>query len=244
MIQQLEKIATRYEELSELLKDENIFQDSNKIQSYSKEQAGLLPAFELYKKIQKITLDLHDCEKIIQENKDEELKQLALQEKETLLQDQEKLKENAKILLIPKDPRDEKNVILEIRAGTGGDEAGLFVADLLKLYTKFAELKKWQVEILEVALATIGGYKFIALNIKGNNVYSLLKFEAGTHRVQRIPRTESQGRIHTSAVTVAVLAEPDKVDIEIQPADLKIDTYRSQGAGGQHVNTTDFLQIY
>ena len=239
MIQQLEKIATRYEELSELLKDENIFQDSNKIQSYSKEQAGLLPAFELYKKIQKITLDLHDCEKIIQENKDEELKQLALQEKETLLQDQEKLKENAKILLIPKDPRDEKNVILEIRAGTGGDEAGLFVADLLKLYTKFAELKKWQVEILEVALATIGGYKFIALNIKGNNVYSLLKFEAGTHRVQRIPRTESQGRIHTSAVTVAVLAEPDKVDIEIQPADLKIDTYRSQGAGGQHVNTTD-----
>ena len=239
MIQQLEKIATRYQELSELLKDENIFQDSNKIQSYSKEQAGLLPAFELYKKIQKITLDLHDCEKIIQENKDEELKQLALQEKETLLQDQEKLKEHAKVLLIPKDPRDEKNVILEIRAGTGGDEAGLFVADLLKLYTKFAELKKWQVEILEVALATIGGYKFIALNIKGNNVYSLLKFEAGTHRVQRIPRTESQGRIHTSAVTVAVLAEPDKVDIEIQPADLKIDTYRSQGAGGQHVNTTD-----
>ena len=141
--------------------------------------------------------------------------------------------------MIPKDPRDEKNVILEIRAGTGGDEAGLFVADLLKLYTKFSELKGWQIEILEANLATVGGYKFVALNIKGKSVYSLLKFEAGTHRVQRIPRTESQGRLHTSAVTVAVLAEPDKVDVIIQPADLKVDTYRSQGAGGQHVNTTD-----
>ncbi len=239
MIQQLKKIATRYEELSELLKDENLFQDSTKIQKLSKEQASFFPAFELYTKIQKITLDLQDCEKIIQESKDEELKQLALQEKEILLQNQEKLKEHAKILLIPRDPRDEKNVILEIRAGTGGDEAGLFVADLLKLYSKFAELKGWQVEILEANFVTIGGYKSIALNVKGENVYSLLKFEAGTHRVQRIPRTESQGRIHTSAVTVAVLAEPDKVDIEIQQVDLKIDTYRSQGAGGQHVNTTD-----
>ncbi len=239
MIQQLEKIAIRYQELSELLKDENIFQDSTKIQSYSKEQASLLAAFELYEEIQKTTLDLQDCGKIIQESKDEELKQLALQEKEILLQKQEELKENAKILLIPKDPRDEKNIILEIRAGTGGDEAGLFVADLLKLYTKFSELKDWQVEILEANLAAVGGYKFIALNIKGKSVYSLLKFEAGTHRVQRIPRTESQGRIHTSAVTVAVLAEPDKVDVVIQPADLKVDTYRSQGAGGQHVNTTD-----
>ena len=195
MIQQLKKIATRYEELCELLKDENLFQDSTTIQKLSKEQASLFPAFELYKKNQKFALDLQGCEKIIQDSKDEELKQLALQEKETLLQHQEQLKEHAKTLLIPKDPRDEKNVILEIRAGTGGDEAGLFVADLLKLYTKFAELKGWKIEILEVHLATIGGYKFIALNIKGENVYSLLKFEAGTHRVQRIPRTESQGRI-------------------------------------------------
>ena len=239
MLQQLETISNRYQELTGLLQQKEVIEDIKKIQVFSQEQANIFPAFSVYQEILVAQKKLKECNEIIQENKDSDLKQLALLEKEELEEKQKQLLEKAKILLIPKDPRDKKNIIMEIRAGIGGDEAGLFVEDLFKLYCKFSILKKWKTEVLEVHHSTAGGYKYIAINICGKNVYSFLKFEAGVHRVQRIPLTESQGRVHTSAVTVAVLAEPEPVDIEIQSADLKIDTYRSQGAGGQHVNTTD-----
>jgi peptide chain release factor 1 len=239
MIKELEKIASRYQEISSLLQLDEVFQNSKKVQTFSQEQSALLPAFEVYQKIREIEKKLAECKELLQESKDTDLKQLAQLEKEELELKYEGLLSDAKLLLIPKDPRDQKNVILEIRAGIGGDEAGLFVEDLLKLYCRFASLKNWKTEILEAHISAIGGYKYVAVNICGENVYSLLKFEAGTHRVQRIPLTESQGRIHTSAVTVAILAEPEAVDVEISPSDLKIDTFRSQGAGGQHVNTTD-----
>ena len=239
MLEQLEKIAIRYNELNESLQNEKILQDPDKVQSYSKEKSELLPAFELYQGLSKVNKDLEDCEAILQKSKDSELKQLALVEKDELIKKQAELTQKAKIIIIPKDPRDNKNVILEIRAGTGGDEASLFAADLLKLYTKFSEIKKWKIEILEIHTAFAGGYKFVVVNIKGKNVYSFLKFESGTHRVQRVPITESQGRIHTSAVTIAVLAEAEPVDIIVKTSDLKIDTFRAQGAGGQHVNKTD-----
>ena len=239
MIKQLEKIALRYQEISALLQTDTVFQDAKKIQILSQEQANLFPAFEIYQKINKVKKNLTECEALLQGSKDTELKQLVLSEKDELEKEQALLLKKIKILLIPKDPRDRKNVIMEIRAGIGGDEAGLFVENLFKLYCKFSDLKKWKTEVLEAHIASIGGYKYIALNICGHNVYSLLKFESGTHRVQRVPLTESQGRIHTSAATVAVLAEPEAVDIEILPTELKIDTFRSQGAGGQHVNTTD-----
>lgn len=239
MIKQLEKIATRYQELSALLQSDAVIKNAKKIQIFSKEQAALLPAFKIYQKIQLVGKKLAECALILKESKDTDLKQLAIVEKEELEKERKEFLEKIKVLLIPKDPRDQKNVIIEIRAGIGGDEAGLFVEDLFKLYSKFAILRGWKTEILEIHIAPIGGYKYISLNICGDSVYSLLKFESGTHRVQRIPLTESQGRIHTSAVTVAVLAEPEAVDIEILSSDLKIDTFRSQGAGGQHVNTTD-----
>ena len=239
MIKQLEKIAARYQEVSVLLQSEEVIQDATKIQIFSREQASLVSAFEIYQKIQTVEKKLVDCLQLIKESKDVEFKQLALLEKEELEKEKENLLEQTKILLIPKDPRDKKNVIMEIRAGIGGNEAGLFVEDLFKLYSKFSSLRKWKTEVLATHISPVGGYKYISLNICGNSVYSLLKFEAGTHRVQRIPLTENQGRIHTSAVTIAVLAEPEEIDIEISSSDLKIDTFRSQGAGGQHVNTTD-----
>lgn len=239
MLKQLEKIASRYNVLTKLLQSKEVLQNTNQLKKYFKEQANIFPAFEIYQKYVQIENSLKECESILKESNDQDLKHLALTEKEDLSQNLIKLQQSARIFLTPKDPRDQKNVILEIRAGIGGDEAGLFVADLLKMYNKFAEFKKWQWDLLEVHIAPSGGYKFVVINIKGTSVYSFLKFESGTHRVQRIPLTESQGRIHTSAATVAVLAEPDPIDITIKTSDLKIDTFRSQGAGGQHVNTTD-----
>ena len=239
MLQQLEKISNRYQELSHLLQQKEVIENIKKIQVLSQEQASIFPAFSVYQEILDAQKKMKECNEVIQESKDSELKQLALLEKEELEEKEKQLLEKAKVLLIPKDPRDKKNIIMEIRAGIGGDEAGLFVEDLFKLYSKFSTFKKWKTEVLEAHPSSAGGYKYVSINICGENVYSFLKFEAGGHRVQRIPLTESQGRVHTSAVTVAVLAEPDPVDIEIQTTDLKIDTYRSQGAGGQHVNTTD-----
>ncbi|MDH3382409.1 MAG: peptide chain release factor 1, partial [Flavobacteriaceae bacterium] len=172
-------------------------------------------------------------------DEDPEIRELAKSEIHELKNDIANLQEEVKFILLPKNPDDEKNIILEIRAGTGGDEAALFVADLYRMYQRFAELNRWKTEIVDSNHTGIGGYKEIVIGIEGKNVYSRLKFEAGTHRVQRVPTTETQGRVHTSAVTVAVLPEADDIEIEINQTDLRIDTYRSQGAGGQHVNTTD-----
>jgi peptide chain release factor 1 len=226
----------RYNEISSLLSDINISSDIKKMAELSKEQASLE---EIYAKSNNY-IKLCDS---VEENKtlleDSELGELAKEELKNLERDMETLENEIKVLLLPKDPNDDKNIFLEIRAGTGGDEAALFVADLFKAYVRYAESKKWKVEIVSQSEGILGGFKEIITLIQGKGAYSRLKHEGGTHRVQRVPETESQGRVHTSAVTVAVMPEIDEVDIQINPNDLKIDVMRSSGHGGQSVNTTD-----
>ena len=239
MLEQLSKIADRYNQINEFLNNPDNFNSTSQIQSLSKEQAELSHLVKIYNDLLKAENNRVECQHLLDSSKDNEMKELALTELEQSKQEIQSLEYKAKILLIPKDPRDSKDVILEIRSGTGGEEASLFVGDLFRLYRKYAELRGWRFEIIEVVPTGLGGFKEVKVLIRGKNSYSYLKYEAGTHRVQRVPLTESQGRIHTSAVTVAVMAEADEVDIEINNSDLRVDTYRSQGAGGQHVNTTD-----
>lgn len=240
MLDKLAKIVDRYEEITDLLGHPDVLNDSKKLQSLSKEQAKMQPLVEKYHEYRSVEDELEGNTQIANDpNEDPEMKDMAKSEIGPLKSRLEEMQKEIQILLLPKDPNDEKNTILEVRAGTGGDEAALFVADLYKMYQKFAELNRWKVDLMHSNPTGIGGFKEIALSIEGTNVYSRLKFEAGTHRVQRVPATETQGRVHTSAVTVAVLAEADDVEVDINTADLRIDTYRSQGAGGQHVNTTD-----
>lgn len=240
MLEKLAKITDRYEEITALLAQPENISDSKQLQELSKEQAKIEPIVDVFQRLSKKQDELADNEAMVADaNEDPELKALAKEEIVNLKKEIEELQNNAQILLLPKDPDDEKNCILEIRAGTGGEEAALFVADLFRMYSKFAELNRWKMEVVNSNPTGIGGFKEIVASIEGKNVYSQLKFEAGTHRVQRVPATETQGRVHTSAVTVAILPEAEDIDIEVKTVDLKIDTYRSQGAGGQHVNTTD-----
>ncbi len=240
MLDKLAKIADRFEEITALLSQPEVISNSKRFQSLSKEQAKIAALVDVF---QNLTEKQQELEGNIQMSKDPEedpeMRDMAKEEILHLKKEISQYQEEAKILLMPKDPDDEKNTILEIRAGTGGDEAALFVADLYRMYLKFAEQKKWRVDVMNSSATGIGGFKEIVISIEGKSVYSRLKFEAGTHRVQRVPKTETQGRVHTSAVTVAVLPEAEDVDIEVNTNDLRIDTYRSQGAGGQHVNTTD-----
>jgi len=234
--EKLQPFIDRYNKISELLSDEKITQDVKKLTELSKEQS------ELQKIVDKANEYLNTL-KAIEENKellsDKELGELAKEELKELEPKIPKLEEEIKILLLPKDPNDDKNIYLEIRAGTGGDEASLFVGDLFRAYVRYAESKKWKVEIVSESQSDVGGYKEIILLIKGENVYSKLKYEGGTHRVQRIPTTESQGRVHTSAVTVAVMPEVSDTQIEIPANEIKIEVMRAGGAGGQHVNKTE-----
>ena len=234
--EKLKPFIERYEEINKLLSSPEITNDIKKMTELSKEQSEIEPIVEKAK-------EYFDILEAIEENKslieDEELGELAKEELKELEPKKEQLEEEIKVLLIPKDPNDEKDIYLEIRAGTGGEEAALFAADLFKTYVRYAEKKGWKVEIVSSSESDTGGYKEIIARIKGQGVYSRLKYEAGTHRVQRVPQTESQGRIHTSAVTVAIMPEVDDVDVQINPNDLKIDVYRSSGHGGQSVNTTD-----
>ncbi len=234
--EKLQPFIERYEEINRLLSSPEITNDIKKMTELSKEQSDLEPLVQKAK-------EYFETLEAIEENKslieDEELGELAKEELKELEPKKERLEEEIKLLLIPKDPNDEKDVYLEIRAGTGGEEAALFAADLFKMYARYAEKKGWKVEIVSSSESDTGGYKEIIARIKGQGVYSRLKYEAGTHRVQRVPQTESQGRIHTSAVTVAIMPEVDDVDVQINPNDLKIDVYRSSGHGGQSVNTTD-----
>ncbi len=234
--EKLKPFIQRYEEINRLLSSPEITQDIKKMAELSKEQSEIEPIVQKAKEYEEVL-------KAIQENKtlieDEELAELAKEELKELEPKKEELEEEIKILLIPKDPNDEKDIYLEIRAGTGGEEAALFASDLFRTYVRYAEKKGWKVEIVSSNESDTGGYKEIIAKIKGQGVYSRLKYEAGTHRVQRVPQTESQGRIHTSAVTVAIMPEVDDVDVQINPNDLKIDVYRSSGCGGQSVNTTD-----
>ena len=239
MFDQLAEIEKRYEELNQLMSDHKVIQQQSEFQKLAKEQSEITQVVKEYREWKKNARQLEENQKILEEEQDAELVDLAREEVESLKQEKEKNKMQLRVLLLPKDPRDAKNVIMEIRAGTGGDEAGLFCADLFRMYSRYAENLKWKVEVLSSNETGVGGFKEVIFNIQGKGVFSKLKYEAGTHRVQRVPTTETQGRIHTSAVTVAILPEAEDVDIQINPSDLKVDVYRSSGPGGQSVNTTD-----
>ncbi|MCW0185683.1 peptide chain release factor 1 [Campylobacter lari] len=232
----LKPFLARFDELNTLLSDVNISNDISKMTALSKEQKNLEPIVEKAKEYLKTLDDIEENKLLLS---DPELGELAKEELKNLEVLKPQLEEKLKILLLPKDPNDDKNIFLEIRAGTGGDEASLFVGDLVKAYIRYAENRDYKYEIVSSSEGSVGGFKEIIILIKGNGAYSRLKYEGGTHRVQRVPETESQGRVHTSAITVAIMPEVDDVEIQINPNDLKIDVMRSSGHGGQSVNTTD-----
>ncbi|WP_456433346.1 peptide chain release factor 1 [Thermosulfuriphilus sp.] len=237
-LQKLDQVEARFEELERRLGDPSIFSRPDEYQKVAKERASLAEIVEAYREYKEVQRQLADNHQLL-EDPDEEIRALAKAEIEDLESRAEDLEKRLMILLLPKDPNDERNILLEIRAGTGGEEAALFAADLFRMYSRYAERQGWKIEILDAHPTGIGGFKEIIALVKGLGAYSRLKYESGVHRVQRVPETESQGRIHTSAVTVAVLPEAEDVEVEIDPSELRIDTYRSSGAGGQHVNKTE-----
>jgi len=238
LYEKLDQIESRYEEMTAQLSSAEILADSARYQKLARTHADLSEMVEKYREWKEIEKGLADTRQMQAESDDPEMKQLAHEEERQLSQRKETVEYQLKRLLLPKDPNDDKNVIVEIRAGTGGDEAALFAAELFRMYSRYAESQKWRVEVLESSPSTLGGVKEITAAIQGDKVYSKLKYESGVHRVQRVPATEQQGRIHTSAATVAVLPEADEIDIKIEPKDLRIDTFCSSGPGGQSVNTT------
>ena len=239
MLNKLSGIETRYEELERMMTSPEAMADYSKVVEYSKERASLETIITAYRQYKTEVQQLAEARTLMREESDPELRELAEEEVYALEESTTELEARLTVLLLPKDPRDDKNVIVEIRAGAGGDEAGLFVADLYRMYSYYAEQRKWKVEIIDQHETGVGGFKNIVFEVRGQGAYSRLKYESGVHRVQRVPETESQGRIHTSTVTVAVLAEVDEVDVELDMSDVRVDVYRSQGAGGQSVNTTD-----
>ena len=239
ILNKLEKIKERHEEIAAELADPDVINNQNEFTKLSKEYAQLEPVVNRYNAYQQAIEDKNAAQEMADDN-DEELKTLALEELKEIETNLGTLEQELQTLLLPKDPHDESNVYLEIRAGTGGDEAAIFAGDLFRMYSRYAENKGWKVEIINQNEGDHGGYKEIIAKINGNEVYSNLKFESGAHRVQRVPETESQGRVHTSAATVAIMPEVDEIDeVEIDASDLRIDTFRASGAGGQHVNKTD-----
>lgn len=239
MFDQLDIVEERYEQLNELLSDPEVVNDADKLRKYSKEQADLQKTVDVYRSYKTKKEELQDIEDMLSETSDKEEVEMLKEESSALKTELPDMEEELKILLIPKDPNDDKDVIVEIRAAAGGDEAAIFAGDLMRMYSKYAEANGFKTEIVEASESDHGGYKEVSFSVSGTGAYSKLKFENGAHRVQRVPETESGGRIHTSTATVAVLPEAEDVEIEIRNEDLKIDTYRSSGAGGQHVNTTD-----
>lgn len=240
MYDKLDFIVAKYEELSAKVSDPEVINDQPVWQKHIREMSEMEPIVNKYKEYKKTKDQLADTKSMLDEGgMDEELKELAKMELSELEDSLEKLSSELQVALLPKDPNDEKNVILEIRAGTGGDEAALFGSDLLRMYLRYAERRHWKAEVMEMNDTGIGGIKEAVVLIKGRGAYSRLKYESGTHRVQRVPETESSGRIHTSAATVAVLPEVDDVEVELNPSDVRVDVYRSSGNGGQSVNTTD-----
>lgn len=239
MFDQLDIVEERYEQLNELLSDPEVVSDSNLLRKYSKEQSELQKTVEVYRQYKQVKEDAEEIELMLAETDDADEVEMLKEEASALKAEVPELEQQLKLLLIPKDPNDEKDVIVEIRGAAGGDEAAIFAGDLFRMYSKFAESHRFKLEIVEATESDHGGYKEISFSVSGDGAYSKLKYENGAHRVQRVPETESGGRIHTSTATVAVLPEVEDVEIEIRNEDLKIDTYRSSGAGGQHVNTTD-----
>src|SRR6266567_2537302 len=238
MFERLDQIEARYEELNQALASPEIIGDSAKYQKTAKAHSEIALVVEKYREYKDLTKGIAESKAVLSEEKDPEMRAYAQEELDRLQGRVSAVDEELKFLLLPKDPNDEKNVILEIRAGTGGDEASLFAADIMRMYSRYAERQGWRVQVLDASESGIGGVKEAILLIEGNRVYSRLKYESGVHRVQRVPQTEASGRIHTSAVTVAVLPEAEEVDVQINPNDLRIDTFCSSGPGGQSVNTT------
>ena len=239
MLDKLAGIEARYVELERLMADPDQAQNYQKMAEYARERRGLEDLVTAYREYQAVLSEYEDTQALLESEESPDMRVLAQEELAALAARREKLEEGLRLMLLPKDPRDQKNVIVEIRAGAGGDEAGLFARDLYRLYTRYAENRGWKTEALSAHETGVGGFKAVIFEVRGEGAYSRLKYESGVQRVQRVPITESQGRIHTSTATVAVLAEMDEVEIEIDPNDLKIDVYRSRGAGGQSVNTTD-----
>ena len=238
MFDKLENIESRYLELEKALSDPEIIANPREYQLFAKEHADLTPCIQTFRKHRELSARLEENRELLDDS-DPEIRQLAREDSSLLETNLKHLEEELKQFLTPKDPNDDKNVILEIRAGTGGDEAALFASDLFRMYARYAELTGWKVDILNSHGTGIGGFKEVIFSVSGLGAYSRLKYESGVHRVQRVPTTESQGRIHTSAVTVAVLPEAEEVEVQIEPNDLRIDVFRSSGPGGQSVNTTD-----
>ena len=236
MIDRLEATLEKYNSLTEELSKPEVLSDIKKMTSLSKEQASLADIIEKYKEYKKVVSDINDAKEMLD---DKEMAAFAKEEISRLETEKENLEKELEVLLLPKDPNDDKNTIVEIRGAAGGDEANLFAGDLFEMYSRYAENMGWKIEIINAVEGTSGGYSQIEFMVKGENVYSKLKYESGTHRVQRVPSTESQGRVHTSTATVAVLPEVEDIDIEIKDSDIRVDVYRSSGAGGQGVNTTD-----
>lgn len=238
ILRKLEGIRHKFEEIGQQITDPAVMADMKKFVALNKEYRQLEPIVEAYEKYKNVLSNIESSRQILVNEKDEELREMAKMELETLTQEQEQLEEEIKILLLPADPQDSKNAVMEIRAGTGGDEASIFAGDLFRMYTKFFEKKGWKYEVTSFSEGTVGGYKEIIMNVTGNGVYGVLKYESGVHRVQRVPQTETQGRVHTSAATVAVLPEADEFDIDLKMEDIRKDTFCSSGPGGQSVNTT------
>ena len=238
MFDKIAELERRFEELESLLSDPEVLGNQPEFRRLSKEHAGLSSLVAAFREYKKILIDMEDNRELLKEP-DLEMREMAQAELLGLEERRGLLESDIKLLLLPKDPNDDKSVVLEIRAGTGGDESALFAGDLFRMYSRFAELNRWRGEVISASESEKGGFKEVVALVEGSGVFARLKYESGTHRVQRVPETEAQGRIHTSACTVAVLPEAEDVDIDINPADLKIDVYRSSGAGGQHVNTTD-----
>lgn len=239
MFEQFENLDEKLVDLEGKLADPGILADQQEYGRLAREHAQVARLHELYEKYKKVEKELAESRELLKSEEDEEMQEMVRQEIEDLTVKSRKLEKELTLMLLPSDPNDDKNIILEIRAGTGGDESALFVSDLFRMYSKYAELQGWKVEILSSNPTGIGGFKEIFALFKGDKVYSKLKYESGVHRVQRVPETETQGRIHTSAVTVAVLPEAEEVELDIDPNDLRFDVYRSSGPGGQSVNTTD-----
>ena len=235
MLDKLEAIKNRFDEVSKLIVDPNIISDMKQYIQLNKEYKDLQPIIEAFQEYKNILSNIENAKEML---KDDEMKEMAKMELDELTPKQDELEEEIKVLLIPKDPADSKNAVVEIRAGAGGDEASIFTGDLYRLYSNYASSKGWKTEVVDVAEGTSGGYKEIIFNVKGEDVYGTLKFESGVHRVQRVPQTETQGRVHTSAASVVVMPEAEEFDVEIKDSDIRKDTYCSSGPGGQSVNTT------
>jgi len=238
MFDRLAAVEDRYDKLNELLSDPDIVSDPKKLREYSKEQSDIQETVQTYREYKKVIEELQDAKLLLEDKLDAEMREMVKEEVASLEERAEQLEEQLKVLLIPKDPNDDKNVIMEIRGAAGGEEAALFAGDLFRMYSRYAESQGWKIDVIEANSTGLGGYKEIIFMINGHGAYSKLKYENGAHRVQRVPTTESGGRIHTSTATVAVLPEMEDVDVEINEKDIRFDTFASTGAGGQSVNTT------